>query len=148
MSTANHNSGMSKTGVLIVHPESTVRGALAHALKGEGWSVVVAGSALEAYNAMQQGVFAAAFIHSDIADQPGPVLADYLKRNFDMKVVMLSDEWVRKGEVSSGSMAGDGSVLEGEEYDAVLREANRLLQPGRTTQGDGPGRKWRLFSQD
>ena len=76
--------------ILIVEDDADLRNSLASYLVMAGFDVVGVGSCLESYAALFNASFAVAVVDVSLPDQSGFVLAEYLRANTDLKIIMLT----------------------------------------------------------
>jgi DNA-binding response OmpR family regulator len=76
--------------VLLVEDDSDLRESLVECLKLSGFSVRGVSSAMECYRALGEEVHDIAVVDLGLPDQDGFVLAEYLRMNTAMKVIILT----------------------------------------------------------
>ena len=78
--------------IIIVEHDSDFRYGLVKFLKVLGYEVVAVGSALEFYRMIDQYDCCFAIMDIELPDQDGLVLVEYLKKNTDTWIVMLTQK--------------------------------------------------------
>lgn len=76
--------------ILLVEDDTDCREGLVSYLTSFGFSVTGVGSCLECYAALPQSRFSVAILDVTLPDQSGFVLAEYLRANSSIKIIMLT----------------------------------------------------------
>ena len=76
--------------VLLVEDDTDLRSSLSGYLTMVGIKVTEAGSCLECYAALPDSCFHVAVVDVSLPDQSGLVLAEYLRANTDLKIIILT----------------------------------------------------------
>ena len=121
-----------KIRLIIVEDDHVLRESLIEYLTLAGYQVVGAGSGREFYRAMDAGSYDIAIIDIGLPDQSGLVLADYLRVNTTMGIIILT---ARDGEEDqlSGYEAGADLYLTKPVSTRVLASAIAKLSKRLTT---------------
>lgn len=76
--------------VLLVEDDLDLRASLANYLSMSGFEITETGSCLESYAALTRSNFNVAVVDVSLPDQSGLVLAEYLRTNTDLKIIILT----------------------------------------------------------
>jgi two-component system, OmpR family, response regulator len=95
------------TRVLIVEDEPELRWCLLKCLEPNGFSTVCVASAAEMYQALADGGFSVAIVDIGLPDQSGLVLVEYLRKNTDMGVIILTGMDTEEDRVRGYSSGAD-----------------------------------------
>lgn len=86
----NESARPSPKRIIIVEHDADLRANIAKYLDLDGYLVRSVGSAIECYKKVCVEGFSLALIDIDLPDQSGFILSDYLRKNLDMRIVMLT----------------------------------------------------------
>lgn len=86
----NESARPSPKRIIIVEHDADLRANIAKYLDLDGYLVRGVGSAIECYKKICVDRFSLAIIDIDLPDQSGFILSDYLRKNMDMRIVMLT----------------------------------------------------------
>lgn len=76
--------------ILIVEDDIDLSSSLSSYLVNSGFEVTAVGSCLECYNALSKAQYHVVLVDVSLPDQSGFVLAEYLRSNTSMKVIILT----------------------------------------------------------
>ncbi len=80
----------SETPILLVEDDVDLRNSLTQYLTMAGFAVTGVGSCLECYAALPTSNFSVAVVDVSLPDQSGLVLAEYLRANTNLKIIILT----------------------------------------------------------
>jgi two-component system, OmpR family, response regulator len=150
-----------ETRVIIVDGDPASRETMAESLTDEGYTVTGLGSAGDFYQRLFSGRCDLAIIDIGLPDQSGLVLAEYVRKNTDARIIMLNSSPDIEERLSGYASGADVCVLkpvDGRELSALI--ANMLdrmdsatprivTQPvaGESTADEEP-RNWKLYRNE
>ena len=109
--------------VIIVEDDADLRESLFKFLSLDGYNVVAVGSALEFYRIIAQHSYALAIIDIGLPDQSGIVLAEYIKQNTGMRIIMLTAHTAIEERLASYNAGADVFIVK----PADFRELSALV---------------------
>lgn len=136
--------------VLFVEDDVDLRDSLSKYLTMAGYEVTGVGSCLESYAALTNGNFQVAVVDVSLPDQSGFVLAEYLRTNTDLKIIILT-ALERLEDRLRGYAAGAHNYfvkpVDARELLAAVTSLSQREDPARTTKsaGDKSGEEWELL---
>lgn len=136
--------------VLFVEDDVDLRDSLSKYLTMAGYEVTGVGSCLESYAALPNGNFHVAVVDVSLPDQSGFVLAEYLRTNTDLKIIILT-ALERLEDRLRGYAAGAHNYfvkpVDARELLAAVTSLSQAEDPARTTKnaGDKSGEDWELL---
>ena len=77
--------------VIVVEGDSSLRRSMVNHLMLDGYTVTGVGSAYDFYRQVFEEPYALAIIDSDLFDQNGLVVAEYARKNTDIRIITLSE---------------------------------------------------------
>lgn len=132
--------------VLIVEDDTDLRESIALYIEDEGFAVTGVGSAKECYGSLQQESFAVAVIDIGLPDQSGYVLAENLRRNTDIGIIILTARGDIEDRVQGYAVGADLYLVKPvnirELLAAVVSMTRRRLE--RSQHPSRSGDVWRL----
>jgi len=96
-----------KFNILVVEDDTDLRESISLYIEDEGFSVTGAGSADEFYRCLAQGSYDVAVIDIGLPDESGYVLAEKLRRNTDVGIIILTARGDIEDRVQGYSVGAD-----------------------------------------
>ena len=103
--------GAAQGRIIVVEDDSDFRESLVETLTMSGYEVIGAKSALDFYQKAAQKSYALAILDLGLPDQSGVVLAEFIRKNTDMRIVILTARSSIESRVAAYKAGADTYLL-------------------------------------
>jgi DNA-binding response OmpR family regulator len=146
--------------IIVVEDDRDFRESMVEYLTLAGYDVSGAGSALEFYQAFALEHYLLAVLDIGLPDQDGFVLAEYIRKNTDMRIVMLTAQSALDSKITAYRSGADSYLVKPIDFAELAASLDSMLgrldikgsQATELQQGEpAPGSKrehWRLLSKE
>ena len=133
--------------VLIVEDDTDLRESIILYIEDEGFAVTGVGSAEEFYRVLEQGSFHVAVIDIGLPDESGYVLAEKLRRNTDMGIIILTARGDIEERVQGYAVGADLYLVKPVNIRELLAAIASMAKRWQERSQDVPrsGHGWKLY---
>lgn len=118
---------MSDRQIIIVEDDRDFRESIMEYLVLAGFDVTGAASALEFYQKISQDRFLLAILDIALPDQDGLVLAEYARKNTDMRIIMLTAQTSQKSKIVAYEAGADLYLTKPVDFPELLASITSIL---------------------
>jgi DNA-binding response OmpR family regulator len=144
--------------IIVVEDEHDFRESMAEYLTLAGFDVTSTASALEFYQCISRHQFLLAIVDIGLPDQSGLVLAEFIRKNSAMRIVMLTAQSSLESKLHAYRSGADIYLVKPIDFAELVASLNSILgrldengssnpEPNQTAPENKPG-QWRLLSSD
>jgi len=146
--------------IIVVEDDRDFRESMVEYLTLAGYHVAGAGSALEFYQAFARENYILAILDIGLPDQDGLVLAEYIRKNTDMRIVMLTAQSALDSKIMAYRSGADTYLVKPIDFAELVASLDSMLgrldikgsqipekRPGDSAPGGKP-EHWRLLSKE
>ncbi len=118
---------MSDRQIIIVEDDRDFRESIMEYLVLAGFDVTGAASALEFYQKIAQDRFLLVILDIALPDQDGLVLAEYVRKNTDMRIIMLTAQTSQKSKIVAYEAGADLYLTKPVDFPELLASITSIL---------------------
>jgi DNA-binding response OmpR family regulator len=124
--------------IIVVEDDSDFRESIVETLSLYGYEVIGAKSALDFYHKVAQKSYALVILDLGLPDQNGVVLAEFIRQNTDMRIIILTARSSLESRVSAFKAGADTYLLKPVNTDELIASIESNLGRFREKEEDEP----------
>ncbi|NHQ60706.1 response regulator transcription factor [Chlorobium sp. BLA1] len=127
METTSSASTVNGKRIIIVEDDNDFRESIIEYLQLTGFEVTASASALEFYQILSQQFFQLVIIDIGLPDQSGLVLAEYIRNNTDMRIIMLTADSSQSSKINAYKSGADIYLVKPVDFSELTATINSIL---------------------